>query len=223
MFCALVSLSVSGYSISVGSVQEELQCSRILALLGITMFTITFGAAPLLLAPLSEVYGRSHIYLVSAFIFAVFFIPQALAKNIETILVTRFISGIAGSTAVSLVGGTLSDVWKGPERGGPMSLFSWAAFGSQFSFETVCSRSSKLTMFVLCYDSYRSRSSHVRLPRTNSWLPLRQLDHVRHVGAFHHCSDPRPRRDSSFGTTLPQSCSTTERNWRREIRLEGGL
>ncbi|GAA5896292.1 MFS transporter [Sporobolomyces salmoneus] len=130
MFCALVSLSVSGYSISVGSVQEELQCSRILALLGITMFTITFGAAPLLLAPLSEVYGRSHIYLVSAFIFAVFFIPQALAKNIETILVTRFISGIAGSTAVSLVGGTLSDVWKGPERGGPMSLFSWAAFGT---------------------------------------------------------------------------------------------
>ncbi|GAA5951045.1 hypothetical protein JCM3765_004662 [Sporobolomyces pararoseus] len=130
MFCALVSLSVSGYSIAVVSVREELHASKILSLLGITMFTVTFGAAPLLLAPLSEVYGRSHIYLISAFVFAVFFIPQALAKNIETILVTRFISGIAGSTAVSLVGGTLSDVWRGPDRGNPMSLFSWAAFGT---------------------------------------------------------------------------------------------
>jgi hypothetical protein len=62
-------------------------------------------AAPLLLAPLSEVYGRNWIYLISAIVFALFFLPQALAQNIETILVSRFISGIAGSTAVSLVGG----------------------------------------------------------------------------------------------------------------------
>lgn len=64
--------------------------------------------APLLLAPLSEVYGRNWIYQISAIIFALFFLPQALAKNIETILVCRFISGIAGSTAVSLVGGALT-------------------------------------------------------------------------------------------------------------------
>ncbi|GAA5922095.1 MFS transporter [Sporobolomyces koalae] len=130
IFCALVSLSVSGYSISEASVREELDTTKELALLGITLFTITFGAAPLLLAPLSEVYGRSKIYIVSAFVFSVFFIPQALAKNIETVLITRFISGIAGSTAVSLVGGTLSDVWRGSQRGLPMAIFSWAAFGT---------------------------------------------------------------------------------------------
>ncbi|BGO94746.1 hypothetical protein NBRC10512_007307 [Rhodotorula toruloides] len=130
LFCALVSLSVSGYSIAEASVQAELGCSKELALLGITLFTITFGTAPLLLAPLSEVYGRSYIYLASAIIFAVFFIPQALAKNIETVLVSRFISGIAGSTAVSLVGGTLADVWRGEERGTPMAWFSFSAFGA---------------------------------------------------------------------------------------------
>ncbi|GAA5856216.1 hypothetical protein JCM8547_000825 [Rhodosporidiobolus lusitaniae] len=129
-FCSLVSLSVSGYSISEGDLREELHTSRMLAILGITMFTVTFGAAPLILAPLSEVTGRNKIYLASAWVFALFFLPQALATNIQTVLVSRFISGIAGSTAVSLVGGTLGDVWTNAERGVPMGAFSFAAFGA---------------------------------------------------------------------------------------------
>ncbi|GAA5866346.1 hypothetical protein JCM3774_006624 [Rhodotorula dairenensis] len=129
-FCALVSFSVSGYSIAVASVQETFDCSKTIALLGITLFTITFGAAPLLLAPLSEVYGRSYIYFFSALVFFLCFLPQALAKSIAVVLVFRFVSGIAGSTAVSLVGGTLADVWRDEDRGTPMALFSFAAFGS---------------------------------------------------------------------------------------------
>ncbi|GAA6035960.1 hypothetical protein JCM8097_005186 [Rhodosporidiobolus ruineniae] len=130
LFCSLVSLSVSAYSIAENDVRTRLHTSKELAILGITMFTITFGAAPLLLAPLSEVYGRNTIYLASGWVFALFFIPQALARNIQTVLVSRFISGIAGSTAVSLVGGTLADVWRTDERGTPMSMFSFAAFGA---------------------------------------------------------------------------------------------
>ncbi|TNY19571.1 major facilitator superfamily domain-containing protein [Rhodotorula diobovata] len=129
-FCSLVSLSVSGYSIAAEDIQEELDTTRVLALLGLTTFTMTFGAAPLILAPLSEVYGRSLIYLLSAVVFALFFLPQALARNIETVLVSRFISGCAGSTAVSLVGGTIADVWRADERGTPMAWFSFAAFGA---------------------------------------------------------------------------------------------
>ncbi|KAM0755764.1 MFS general substrate transporter [Meredithblackwellia eburnea MCA 4105] len=129
-FCALASMSVSGYAISQGSVQTLLHASHITTVLGVTMFTLTFGTAPLVLAPFSEVYGRNGIYLASAFIFFMFFIPQALAQNIETMLVSRFILGIAGSTAVSLVGGTLSDVFITEERGLPMAMFSYSAFAS---------------------------------------------------------------------------------------------
>lgn len=110
--------------------EAQLNASRTLVLLGITLFTLTFGAAPLILAPISEAYGRTYIYIVSALVFTLFFIPQALAQNIETMLVARFISGIAGSSAVSLVGGTLADVWPNEERGLPMALFAWSAFGS---------------------------------------------------------------------------------------------
>ncbi|GAA5828189.1 hypothetical protein JCM11251_002628 [Rhodosporidiobolus azoricus] len=130
IFCTFVSLSVSAYSIAENQVREELHTTQILAILGITMFTITFGAAPLLLAPLSEVYGRNTIYLISAVVFALFFLPQALAQNIQTVLVARFISGIAGSVAVAVTGGTLADVWRNEERGTPMAIFSFSAFGA---------------------------------------------------------------------------------------------
>lgn len=39
-------------------------------------------------------------------------------------------SGIAGSTAVSLVGGSLADLWSNEERGKPMSMFAFSAFAS---------------------------------------------------------------------------------------------
>lgn len=83
----------------------------VLATLGITMFTITFGAAPLLLAPLSELYGRSSIYIISAAGYTLFFIPQALATNIETILVSRFISCVSqpdGGPTDAIAGGSLA-------------------------------------------------------------------------------------------------------------------
>lgn len=102
-------------------------------------------AAPLLLAPLSEVYGRSYIYFISAVIFFLCFLPQALANSIALVLVFRFISGIAGSTAVSLVGGTLADVWRGEDRGTPMALFSFAAFGCTCCFASSCGLLSHLS------------------------------------------------------------------------------
>jgi MFS family permease len=51
-----------------------------------------------------------------------------LAKNIETLLVCRAIDGIAFSAPMTLVGGTLADMWKNEERGVPMAAFSAAPF-----------------------------------------------------------------------------------------------
>lgn len=87
-----------------------------------------FGAAPLILAPLSEVWGRKWISIGSAIVFWIFHLPQALAPNIQTMLIARFISGIGGSSAVSLVGGTLADLYANEDRGLPMAAFAFAAF-----------------------------------------------------------------------------------------------
>merc|ERR1712093_341683 len=128
LFCSIVSISVSGYAIAVSDIEQQLNASHELVLAGIALFTLTFGAAPLIGAPLSEVWGRRWIYIISAVIYCVFQIPQAVCTNIETMLVARFIAGIGGSSAIALVGGTLSDLFSNEDRGIPMLAFSFAAF-----------------------------------------------------------------------------------------------
>jgi multidrug resistance protein len=79
-------------------------------------------------APLSEIVGRRPIYASTLLLAVVFTIPGAVAKNIGTLLVTRTIAGIAFSAPMTLVGGTLADLWTTEERGVPMAAFSAAPF-----------------------------------------------------------------------------------------------
>jgi len=58
----------------------------------------------------------------------IFTIPCALAPNIQTLLVCRTIDGIAFSAPMTLVRGTLADLWKTEDRGVPMAAFSAARF-----------------------------------------------------------------------------------------------
>ncbi|GAA5839120.1 hypothetical protein JCM3766R1_002263 [Sporobolomyces carnicolor] len=127
LFTCLVSFSTSAYSITAHSIQEELHTSSTLTYVALSTFNIAFGAAPLILAPLSELYGRSSILFISTIGFALFLIPQALATNIETLIITRFFYGACGSTGVALGGGILAEIWKDEDRGRSMALFSLSA------------------------------------------------------------------------------------------------
>lgn len=49
------------------------------------------------------------------------------AKNIETVLVNRFLLGCAGSIGATLVGGTISDIYMPEDRGLPMAVFAFFA------------------------------------------------------------------------------------------------
>lgn len=88
----------------------------------------------MILAPLSELYGRSSILFISTIGFALFLIPQALATNIETLIITRFFYGACGSTGVALGGGILAEIWKDEDRGRSMALFSLSATARELLF-----------------------------------------------------------------------------------------
>lgn len=85
---------------------------------------IPFPLSPLFLAPLSEVFGRRPIYCISLFLYFIFTLPSALAKNAATLVVARMIAGLAASAPMCNVGGTIADVWEIENRGAPMAIFS---------------------------------------------------------------------------------------------------
>lgn len=112
----------------IGEVSAEFGVSEEVALLSITLFVIGFGLGPLIFAPCSEIYGRKIVYVVTLGLAVIFIIPCAVAKNIETLLIFRAIDGIMFSAPITLVGGSLADMWRTEERGVPMAAFSAAPF-----------------------------------------------------------------------------------------------
>ncbi|KAI3404540.1 NAG4 [Candida oxycetoniae] len=102
--------------------------SEVIILASVTMFVIGFGVGPLVFAPMSEEVGRKPIYAVTLFVAVIFIIPCGAARNIGTLIICRLIDGISFSAPMTLIGGSLADMWEGPERGVAMAIFSAAPF-----------------------------------------------------------------------------------------------
>ncbi|OJA17621.1 hypothetical protein AZE42_10118 [Rhizopogon vesiculosus] len=52
---------------------------------------------------------------------------NALAPNIQTVIVSRALQGVFASAGVSMLAGTIADIWQPHERGVPMAMFSFTA------------------------------------------------------------------------------------------------
>ncbi|KAF2171186.1 hypothetical protein M409DRAFT_63560 [Zasmidium cellare ATCC 36951] len=126
--CFAVAFDSAVVTAGIEGPMREFGVSEEVSLLTVTLFVVGFGVGPMAFAPLSEIVGRRKIYASTLLIAVVFIIPCAVAKNIGTLLVCRAIDGIAFSAPMTLVGGTLADLWKNEERGVPMAFFSAAPF-----------------------------------------------------------------------------------------------
>jgi MFS family permease len=61
-------------------------------------------------APLSELYGRRPVFLVSYSVFTLFTLGTALVTNIEGMLVCRFLAGATGSSVLVTSAAIIGDV-----------------------------------------------------------------------------------------------------------------
>jgi multidrug resistance protein len=107
---------------------DQFDVTRLTTSLGLSTFVMGIASGALLTSPLSEYYGRKLIYLISWAMFIVWTIPSAVATNIETLIVTRFFNGLAGSTFLSVVGGTVNDIFPRNEIQRPMAFVALAPF-----------------------------------------------------------------------------------------------
>lgn len=84
------------------------------------------GLGPLVWAPLSEVYGRKPAVLIPYFIAAIFSFGTATAKDLQTVMITRFFAGFFGSAPVTNTGGVLGDIWTAEQRGAAIVGYAMA-------------------------------------------------------------------------------------------------
>ena len=95
-----------------------------IASLTVSIFLLGFAFGPLILAPLSEMYGRLVVMHTTTLAFFLFTLGCALAQNTEQMIVLRFFSGLFGSAPLALGVGILSDVWKPMELARASAVFA---------------------------------------------------------------------------------------------------
>ncbi|KAL4985935.1 major facilitator superfamily domain-containing protein [Aspergillus falconensis] len=123
-----VACTSSIYSTTYTQLMKEFSCSHEIATLGLSLFIWGMGVGPLILAPLSEIYGRRIIYITSLTFFLIFLLPCAVATNVQTLLVGRFLNGFSGSAFLSVAGGTVNDLFPRHRLAFPMMVYTASPF-----------------------------------------------------------------------------------------------
>jgi MFS family permease len=119
-----VVLYSTSYTSAIPGLMDDLGISRDTSILGMTTYLLGMACGSVVLAPLSEMYGRRPVYITALGLFVVFVLPCALATNIATILVFRFIGAFCASALISNAPGTVNDISDEEHRALAFSIWS---------------------------------------------------------------------------------------------------
>ncbi|KAI1777984.1 MFS general substrate transporter [Hypoxylon cercidicola] len=123
-FAFLQPLSETMLAPAEGQISSDLHLSQAYEwLLVNSLILIGVGLSPLLLAPLSEIYGRKPILVIASIVFVVWNTGCGAATTLGQMLAFRLLSGFGACVADALAGGFMSDLWDAEERGRAFAVF----------------------------------------------------------------------------------------------------
>lgn len=98
--------------------------NKALASFVVSVYILGFAIGPLIIAPLSELYGRKKLYQSCNVLFCAFTIVCGESQNLGMLLAFRFWAGCAGVAPLTIGAGSIGDLMQAEERGGAMAIFS---------------------------------------------------------------------------------------------------
>ena len=124
----LITLGSSVYTPGIPQITEQLHVSETVAYLGLTLFTLGLGFAPIIAAPISETLGRKIVLNASLVGYMLFTLGAGFSRTFAALLVCRFFAGMAGAPVLAVGGGLLADVLPIHLRGLASSFYLCAPF-----------------------------------------------------------------------------------------------
>nr|QFR37160.1 MFS transporter [Cyberlindnera americana] len=133
--CACIGLNTAGvafgssvFSPGITEVASAYHVGRVVATLGISLYVLGFATGPVIWAPLSELYGRRPVLILSCLGFVCFTFATATAKDIQTVMLCRVFAGIIGAAPLVVVPASFADLFGPTQRGKAITIFSIAVF-----------------------------------------------------------------------------------------------
>ncbi|CAC9894586.1 unnamed protein product, partial [Aureobasidium pullulans] len=126
MYSTIAPMSSSMLTPSLDSITTEFQLDNSIASqIVFSIYVLAWGMGPMILGPLSEMYGRVIVLQIGNAVFVLFSIACGLSQNVVQLILFRFVSGLAGSAALAIDDGLLADMWSPDELGSVVSLYSF--------------------------------------------------------------------------------------------------
>lgn len=105
------------------TIAREFGMSPTEAAMSMSIYLLATAFGPLVIGPLSEMYGRQVVLHGSNLWFLAWNIACGFAKTKETLIAARFLAGFGASAIYSLGGGVLGDVWRPEQRGRSLGIY----------------------------------------------------------------------------------------------------
>lgn len=108
---------------ALSTIASEFNMNSAESAMALSIYLLATAFGPLVIGPLSEVYGRKPILHASNIWFLVWNIACGFARNKETLIACRFLAGFGASAIYALANGVLADVWRPEQRGRSLGVY----------------------------------------------------------------------------------------------------
>jgi multidrug resistance protein len=124
-FTFLSALASSMIAPALSDIQKEFNITSESELkMTLSIFVLAYAIGPMILGPLSELYGRVIILQSANVMFLIFNIACGFSQSSTQLLAFRFLSGLGGSAPLAIGGGVLGDLFEAEERGKAMGIYA---------------------------------------------------------------------------------------------------
>lgn len=100
------------------------ETSNLMASFVVSVYILGFAIGPMVIAPMSEMYGRIILYNICNILFVIFNVGCALSTSMGMLIAFRLLAGCAGAAPLTLGGGTIADMFPPQQRAGAMAIWS---------------------------------------------------------------------------------------------------
>jgi MFS family permease len=122
----LAAYSAGAYALGSQPLRQRWNINETEYAIGITVFVSGFGFAPIVMAPLSEAYGRYWVFVGAGIVFLLGTTGCAVTDSYGGMMASRLVTGMGASIFATLTGGVVGDIFHKEDRNTPMTLYSLA-------------------------------------------------------------------------------------------------
>lgn len=92
--------------------------------LTLSIFLLGLGFGPLILSPISEMYGRLPVLILGNLFFIVWNTASGFVQTTGQLMAFRLLAGLGASAPLAIGGGLLSDLWEPERRAHALAMYT---------------------------------------------------------------------------------------------------